>query len=115
MNETNDDFFGKWPLVIPCAVATVMLISATGRHGYDFYTFLRWVVTAASIWAFVVAKNHDKTWAVVAFAAVAVLFNPIIPVHLSRDIWRPIDIIAALLFVAAALTVRPSADVSGRD
>lgn len=36
-------------------------------------------------------------WAWV-FGIIALLFNPIIPVHLSREIWAPIDIMAALIF-----------------
>ena len=32
------------------------------------------------------------------FGLLAVLFNPIIPVHLSREIWAPIDMAAALFW-----------------
>lgn len=44
-------------------------------------------------------------WAIVMFGVIALLFNPIVPVHLSRSIWSPIDIAAAVAFIAAAIFV----------
>ena len=44
-------------------------------------------------------------WAGV-LGSIALLFNPIIPVHLSREIWAPIDITAALILVVSIFTIR---------
>lgn len=103
---TGDTILGGRPHLIPCGIAALMLLSATGRHAYDFYTLLRWVVCATGIWVVVEARICRQNWAVTTFAALALLFNPIMPVHLSRGVWQPIDVVAALLFVAAAVTLR---------
>ena len=41
------------------------------------------------------------------FALVAILFNPLAPVYLSRETWQPIDIAVAVLFLAAIPLVKP--------
>jgi hypothetical protein len=77
-----------------------------GKWPYGYYIMLRWVVCGAAI-AFVVCgwSLHER-WAVLVFAPLAALFNPIVPVHLSRQIWRPIDVVAAVTFVTAAVLVK---------
>ena len=35
-----------------------------------------------------------------AFVAVALLFNPLFPVHLSRELWAGIDVATAAMFIA---------------
>lgn len=37
----------------------------------------------------------------------ALVFNPLVPLHLTRPIWQIIDVIAALVFTARALTPPP--------
>ena len=69
---------------------------------YGFYTLLRIVVCAAAGYlAFreYRMKESATVWTV-ALAIIAVLFNPLIPVHLSREVWAPVDVVAALVLVA---------------
>jgi hypothetical protein len=35
------------------------------------------------------------------FAVIAVLFNPILPIHLSRELWQPIDVISGIVFLCS--------------
>ena len=64
---------------------------------YGFYTFVRLAVTAASVLAAIQLKNKENfLW--VVFAGVALLFNPLFPVYLDRDIWFFIDLIVSGLF-----------------
>jgi hypothetical protein len=42
------------------------------------------------------------------FAIVAILFNPVVPVHLTRHAWAPIDIAAAILFLASIPRLQPA-------
>ncbi len=79
----------------------IMLLIAILPLPYGYYTFLRIVVCiTAGIIAF---KVHSKTnslgfW-VVSFALIALLFNPIIPVFLTRELWFFINLAVAGLFV----------------
>jgi len=44
-------------------------------------------------------KNID--WAKVVFIVIAILFNPLAPIYLSRSAWVPLDIMTAILFIFA--------------
>ncbi|GAG59522.1 unnamed protein product, partial [marine sediment metagenome] len=45
---------------------------------------------------------------------IGLLFNPLIPIHLTRDIWQPIDLICALLFIVIIFILKePSQKTKG--
>lgn len=78
------------------------LLVALAPLPYGFYTLLRLVVTGAALflaYSEYQALQRVTVW-IVVLAALAILFNPVVPVHLTREIWAPIDIAAAVLFVA---------------
>lgn len=71
-----------------------------------YYTFLRIMVTVGSI--LVIIAEFNKTsinqW-VIVFGIIAILFNPLIPIHLHNKYnWVLIDIVSGLLFIIKALS-----------
>jgi hypothetical protein len=80
----------------------VVAIGAFGRMPYGYYTFLRIAVCFASF--VLVAAIEPGNWSAVRVLLVGlmVLYNPLIPFHLSRDTWFPINIATVLLFAVAA-------------
>jgi hypothetical protein len=52
------------------------------------------------------AYNWHKIWALWLFGFIAVLFNPLIPIHFSRELWQPIDVICGILFVVVMLILQ---------
>lgn len=81
-----------------CAIALAPL-------PYGYYTLLRLVVCVASgviAWTRL-SVAPGNLWGVV-FVGLALLFNPLIPVHLSRDFWAFLDVGAAVLFLAFGLS-----------
>ena len=84
-------------------IVALLLFWATERHPYSYYTMLRFVTCGVSVAGFFVAlhiKRQVEPW---LYGAVALLFNPIIPVHLSKSIWQPIDIIVGIGFLISAV------------
>jgi len=70
---------------------------------YGYYTLLRVIVFATAGFAAYRFKNMPKfSKHLVPLAAVAILFNPLIPVNLSRIIWLPIDLGGAIYFLFLA-------------
>ncbi|MBW6534572.1 MAG: hypothetical protein K0B11_06160 [Mariniphaga sp.] len=64
-----------------------------------YYTFLRIIVTIGAITVVVTEFENGINFWVISFGILAILFNPLIPVHLNdKEIWMPIDLIAAALF-----------------
>lgn len=82
-------------------VAALMLLGALARNPYDYYTILRWVVCPIAGYGAVQANaRHDHTWTWI-FGVIAALHNPIVPVHLSRATWAPIDIACAVALLVS--------------
>jgi len=93
-------------------VPPVVLVIATARLPYGYYTFTRIVTCgAAAIIAFVCfqARPIIQAWSAL-LALVAILFNPIIPIHLNRSTWFYLDLIVAAVFIAHLFFVRGWAD-----
>ena len=66
---------------------------------YGYYQFIRIAVSiAAGVIAYTSFNDGKQGWAII-FGGICVLFNPIFPIYLSREIWAPIDIVAALIFL----------------
>lgn len=94
------------PHLIPALVVAVMLLIATMPLAYEYYLLLRWATCGVSIFIAIKAYNWGRTWATWLFGIVAVLFNPLIPIHLTKEIWQPIDLICALLFGLSMLLLK---------
>jgi len=79
-------------------VAGVMLILAIGIHPSSFYSLLRWVVAASSLYSgWIMSQLKKSNWAWALFI-IGILFNPIYPVYLDRTTWQMIDVIVAVFF-----------------
>ena len=78
-----------------------LLIVAFLPWPYGYYSFLRLAVFAVSIWIGYEQWKHDDAvsgW-VVAFGAVALLYNPLLPIYLTKEIWTVLNIATAILFL----------------
>lgn len=84
-----------------CFVPAILLFLALLPFPYGYYILLRLGVGIAA--GFLTydeyrLRGRVSGWTV-ALAIVALLFNPIIPVHLTREIWVPINIATGLMFL----------------
>jgi glucan phosphoethanolaminetransferase (alkaline phosphatase superfamily) len=96
----------KRPHLIPAIIAAVMLFGALGRWPYGYYQLLRFVVCGVSVYVAYTAYTWQKMWAVWLFGFIAVLFNPLIPIHLSREAWQPINVICAILLIFIVVVLK---------
>ena len=69
--------------LVPVVLLTVALLPLP----YGYYQLLRLAICAVSGWIAYEQWRHDDAFSgwVVVFAGVALLYNPIFPVHLSRE------------------------------
>jgi hypothetical protein len=96
-------------LYVAWLVATVMLVLAvTGRHPYGFYTLLRWICCAAFAYSAFAAHEKNRVPWVWIFGMLAMLFNPIVPLHFQRDTWQMIDWVTIGVIVVAGIAFWPS-------
>ena len=100
------DFLQKRPHIIPAAVAALMLFGALGDWPYVYYQLLRFVVCGVSGYTAFVVFKWQKLWATWLFALIAILFNPLIPIHLPREVWQLIDVACVFLFIAVVAILK---------
>jgi hypothetical protein len=89
-------------------IAAILLFWALDRHPYGYYTLLRFVVCGVTAYGVYYALELQKNGWAWAFGIIAVLFNPLIPIHLKRDIWAIIDLAVAILLLLSIFLLRKS-------
>jgi Family of unknown function (DUF6804) len=85
-------------------VPPIVLIIATARLPYGYYTFARIVtsgVAALIAFAGFFERPAVQAWSV-PLVLIAVLFNPFLPVHLSRSTWFYLDLTTAVIALVRA-------------
>ncbi len=70
---------------------------------YGFYQLLRFMVCGTL--AYLAYQAFETKHKVIAWSAVilAITFNPLLPLHLDKDIWRILNVVALLLLVVTLL------------
>ena len=100
--------------VIPASIVAVMLLIAVAELPYGYYQVLRWATCGIGVFIAFRAYKVGTTWITWLFGLIAVLFNPIFPIHLTKEIWRPIDLTCALLFGLSILLLLNPVKKKGR-
>lgn len=93
------------PLAVIYITATVLFI-AVAPLPYGYYTLLRIVATVAFVWAAIAAYERECEVLPWVFSVMAIVFNPIIKIHLPREVWAAVDIAAGILLLATQSVVR---------
>ncbi|GAI91013.1 unnamed protein product [marine sediment metagenome] len=96
-NQKGKNNFTKYFIIL----SIFMLFGAIAEWPYGYYILLRWITCIASILVAFQAFEKNIDWAKVVFIVIAILFNPLAPIYLSRSTWIPLDIITAMLFIFA--------------
>jgi hypothetical protein len=98
MELENDD---RTLTLVLVSISIAILFMAYTINGlpYDFYNVLRFSVSATfALFAKQLWQSPQRYWRV-AFAGIAVLYNPIVPIHLSKETWEPINMITVALLL----------------
>ena len=87
-------------------IAIIMLFWALADNPYGYYQILRWVIAGVVGYSAYLAYEQGKnawTW---ILAITAILFNPIAPIHLSRETWSVLNIIAAAIIFTSIFKLK---------
>ena len=96
-------YFLIWVLPI------ILLLIAMLELPYGYYTFLRLIITASSmviiwlLWKY--QRMHKEIWSTIFLTIIALLYNPIILVHLSKQIWFIINIVTIVLYITSMVSL----------
>lgn len=100
-------------IIWPAIVAIIFLLLALLDWPYGFYTLLKWIVTGVAVYyAYTIYESIKKTnswfWILIA---IAILNNPIAPIHLGdKGLWNIIDVIIALFLLILVTRYRVPGD-----
>ena len=89
------------PLTLIFLIPGFLLIAAPLiSFPYGFYTFLRLTISISA--GFIIYLRNKKVKKIdtisIIFAIIVILYNPFIPIHLTREIWTPINFISAAVY-----------------
>jgi hypothetical protein len=82
-------------------IAVGMLFIGAAPFPYGYYILLRLVATGVFAWAAFISyewKNQSLQW---VFGLLLVLFNPIVKIHLPKELWAFVDVGAGVLLLAS--------------
>jgi hypothetical protein len=89
-------------------VPALMCLIAITDLPYGYYQLVRFAVCGTC--AFLAYSNFQSRRALngwlILLVAIAVLFNPIVPIHLTKEIWRWVDGLVAVTLVVHLILVR---------
>lgn len=93
----------EWAAPVTLLVITaLMLFAAIGSWDYSYYKAVRWVTCFTFAWSSYIAWHSGFRYRVAVFFAIAVLFNPIVPIHLDKAIWQVVDAAVAVIVIVMA-------------
>jgi hypothetical protein len=82
-----------------CTGGAATALLATAKLPYGYYTFARVALAAVVIaLAVLLARNGKGGW-LFGLVPIGALWNPILPVYLTRAEWFPLDLLAAAFFI----------------
>lgn len=90
-------------------ISIILLFLAASAWGWGlpfyFYTVLRFAVCVSAIhlalWAW---RRDTRVWTLI-MSGIAVLFNPVVPIHLTRIVWRALDVVTAAVLCFFAFEI----------
>jgi len=85
-------------IIIPIILLFLAMIEGLP---YGFFTLLRLVVFGTTVflsWLAYKSERHAWTW---IFGFIALVFNPLIPLYLGRDLWVVIDLLVAIFLIVS--------------
>lgn len=98
---------------LPQLVATLMLLWALyPSNPYGYYILLRWVCCAVFVYLALGAYTQGKEGWVLVFGITAAIYNPILRVHLTREIWSGINVATVVVAVASVSVLKLSEEDS---
>ena len=85
------------PALWVCVVMLFLAIPSGWPYGY--YTLLRWVVCLTTGYFAYEDYRHGRRKSPILLGAIAILFNPIAPVHLNKADWALADFVVAIILI----------------
>ena len=92
---------------IPQAIVILMLLWALNpMNPYGYYIFHRWVCCAVFVYLAIQAWNIKKQGWVWILGVTAAIYNPILRIHSTREMWSVVNLVTIGLAVASIFVLK---------
>lgn len=92
--------------IIARIIAIIFLLLALENQPYGYYILLRFIVCGVSAYGAFFASRLGETGWIWILGIIAVLFNPIIPIHLDRETWAIVDLGVAVILIVSLFLLK---------
>src|SRR5690554_992215 len=93
-------------VLLPSLVISILMFIALFDNPYGYYEFLRFAtLLLAGYVAYRIYEYDENSKFIWAFVAIAIVFNPFLPIYLDRGAWFIVDIVVAVAAPMLALKV----------
>lgn len=89
-------------------LVAIMMFAALGSHAYGYYQILRWVtVFSAGYLAYTYKEGKQSGWFWI-FLAIAILFNPVLPIYQSKSTWGFFNVATGIIYLVSIISSKSS-------
>lgn len=92
--------------LVPGVLAAIVLVAGSVLLGSDGFIWILYAVSILALIMCVFAWQGKAWWWILAFAPVAVAWNPVYPLPLEGIVWQAMQFVVALVFVAAGMLIK---------
>jgi predicted lysophospholipase L1 biosynthesis ABC-type transport system permease subunit len=110
MTDQPKQIVPTWVLLGAACFAFVAILDIP----YGYYRLLRWVTCAVAIASAIQLHRSSRLSWVWALGGLAVLFNPIVPIHFERKIWMIFDGVAGCFFLVVLFLTRKDTEEANK-
>ena len=86
------------PKTLAIIAIVILAIAILPLPVYGYYVFSRITVTLIAVYLAVQAYKKDNSSQLLFMVGIAILYNPIIPIHLTKPIWVILNMLTAAIF-----------------
>lgn len=90
----------------PAILATIALLAGVAAIGGDLYLLIQFIVAILALIVAVFAWQARQWWWLIVLVPIAVVWNPVLPVELERELLLGLHYVAAIVFIAAGILIR---------
>ncbi len=87
-------------------ITAAMLFIGAAPLPYGYYMLLRLVATGVFIWAAFIAYERNNEALPWVYGILALLFNPLIKIHLPKELWAVVDVGSGVLLLATKSAIQ---------
>ncbi|UFS60105.1 DUF6804 family protein [Subtercola endophyticus] len=90
----------------PGLLGAIALLAAVAVIDTGWFTILQYAIAILALIICVFAWQAKQWWWIIGLVPIAVIWNPVVPLHFDPPVWYAFHLAAAIVFVASGLLIK---------